>query len=275
MAAKKYYAVKKGKVTGVFKSWAECRDAVDGYSGARYKGFSTLEEAEEYLGETCLPQTGTVPGGDVSSPGKSVSERDASLPGKPVSERDVSLPGKSASRKKSVSRMEEAEYIPRQGELLAYVDGSYDDGLKKYAFGCVFLLPDGRVYTEYGNGDNEQSLQLRNVTGEMLGAMYAVKFAMLNGFESVEIRYDYQGIEKWVTGEWRSKTDLTRKYAVSMREWGRSIYIRFTKVAAHTNVRYNELADRMAKTGLTLGNGVPKIRRIEDMEEYDGANEVE
>ena len=40
------------------------------------------------------------------------------------------------------------------GKLIAYVDGSYDDSIKKYAFGCVFLLPDGRVYTQYGNGDN-------------------------------------------------------------------------------------------------------------------------
>jgi len=229
MAAKKYYAVKKGKVTGVFKTWDECRDAVDGYSGAQYKGFSTLEEAKEYLGEM--------------------------YPGQVVQEQGT------------------AE-IPERGELLAYVDGSYDDSIKKYAFGCVFLLPDGRIYTEYGNGNNEQSLQHRNVTGEMLGAMYAVKFAMLNGFGSVEIRYDYQGIEKWVTGEWRSRTELTRKYAVSMREWGKSISIRFTKVAAHTNVTYNELADKMAKTGLTMVNGVPKLRRIEDMEEYGGANEI-
>ena len=78
------------------------------------------------------------------------------------------------------------------------MDGSYDDSLKKYAFGCVFLLPDGRIYTEFGNGDNEKSLQHRNVTGEMLGAMYAVKVAMLNNYKRLEIRYDYQGIEKWV-----------------------------------------------------------------------------
>jgi ribonuclease HI len=150
------------------------------------------------------------------------------------------------------------------------VDGSYDDSIKKYAFGCVFLLPDGRIFTEFGNGDNPQSLAQRNVTGEMLGAMYAVRFAILNGFSEIEIRYDYQGIEKWVTGEWRSRTELTGKYAQAMRQWGNQIAMYFTKVAAHTNVTYNELADKMAKRGLTEGNGVPKVRRIEDMEEYHG-----
>lgn len=220
MASKKYYAVKKGKVTGVFENWEECKASVDGYPGAEYKGFPTLREAQSFAG----------------------------IPENSAKDSDVEL--------------------LKPGTLLAYVDGSYEDSVKKYAFGCVFILPDGRIFTEYGNGDNEQSLQHRNVTGEMLGAMYAVKFAMLNGFSEIEICYDYQGIEKWVTGEWRSKTELTQKYATAMRDWGKNISICFTKVAAHTNVKYNELADKMAKTGLTEGRGVPRVRLLQDMEEY-------
>lgn len=249
MASKKYYAVKKGKITGVFESWDECCDVVEGVSGAQYKGFASMEEALEYLGDSAPAEVGN---SDVSA-----------------SKAGIKAVISSAKIKESLSKD-----FPAEGELLAYVDGSYDDSIKKYAFGCVFILSDGRIFTEYGNGDNKQSLQHRNVTGEMLGAMYAVKFGMSNGFHSVEIRYDYQGIESWVTGEWRSKTELTQKYAAAMREWGKSIFIRFTKVAAHTNVIYNELADKMAKTGLTMGNGIPKIRKIEDMEEYHGADET-
>ena len=114
---------------------------------------------------------------------------------------------------------------------------------------------------------------MRNVPGEMLGAMYAVKCAMAGGYQSLEIRYDYEGIEKWVTGVWRTKTELTRKYALAMREWGKNLNLCFTKVAAHTNVYYNELADKMAKRGLVQGNGVTKVRPLEDMEEYHGTDE--
>lgn len=272
MAVKKYYAVKKGKTTGVFKTWNECRNAVEGYSGAQYKGFATLEEAEKYLEGACPGLSGPESGAAFS--GAVHGERNSSS-GQADPESGAAFSRGTVHRGRRPSRTDEPGEVPCEGELLAYVDGSYDNSIRKYAFGCVFLLPDGRIFTEYGNGDNEQSLQHRNVTGEMLGAMYAVKFAMLNGFRSVEIRYDYQGIEKWVTGEWRSRAELTRKYAASMREWGKSIAIRFTKVAAHTNVRYNELADKMAKTGLTAGNGIPKIRRIEDMEEYYGEDETE
>ena len=75
---------------------------------------------------------------------------------------------------------------PAAGELLAYVDGSYQDALKKYGFGCIFILPDGRIYTEYGNGDNPDSLKQRNVSGEMLGAMYAVSYTHLDVYKRQE-----------------------------------------------------------------------------------------
>ncbi len=151
-------------------------------------------------------------------------------------------------------------------ELLAYVDGSYDHGVRRYAFGCVFIMPDGTVYTERGGGDNPDSAALRNVTGEMLGAMFAVRFAMVNGFRGIEIRYDYEGIEKWVTGAWKSKTDLTKKYAQAMNRWGEQIQIRFSKVTAHTNVYYNEMADKLAKSAIADGLGIPAARRLSEME---------
>lgn len=52
MAAKKYYAVKKGKTPGIYLSWEDCKKMVIGYPGAVYKGFETLQEAENFLGGT-------------------------------------------------------------------------------------------------------------------------------------------------------------------------------------------------------------------------------
>lgn len=50
MAKKKYYGVKVGKTPGVYLTWEECKSQVDGYSGAVYKSFPTLAEAEEFVG---------------------------------------------------------------------------------------------------------------------------------------------------------------------------------------------------------------------------------
>ncbi|KRK69588.1 ribonuclease H [Lentilactobacillus buchneri DSM 20057] len=45
----KYYAVKKGRKTGIFTSWDEAEKKVKGFSGAQYKSFKTEAEANAYL----------------------------------------------------------------------------------------------------------------------------------------------------------------------------------------------------------------------------------
>lgn len=283
MAAKKYYAVKAGRKTGIFHDWDACRAAVEGYSGAEYKGFVRLEDAEEYLGGKAYAGDGAAgkyvfetraaeaggrtkkhKGGRRGGKAGNVPNPGRQIPGGTVQKKTG---GKHDSQEEAGPQRETAgpEDCPSEGTLLAYVDGSYDHSLKKYAFGCVFILPDGRIRIQYGNGDNALSLQQRNVAGEMLGAMYAVRTAMVSGFSKIEVRYDYEGIEKWVTGAWRSRTELTRKYADAMRRWGESITICFTKVAAHSNVYYNEMADRTAKAGLRKGDGVPKVCHVEEL----------
>lgn len=47
--AKKYYAVRVGKVPGIYLSWDACKAMVDGFPGAKYKSFSNIEEAEAFL----------------------------------------------------------------------------------------------------------------------------------------------------------------------------------------------------------------------------------
>ena len=134
--------------------------------------------------------------------------------------------------------------------LRVYVDGSYRHDLKAYGYGCVFLMPDGTVEKRNGAGTNPETAAIRNVGGEMIGAMTAVRMAMAAGFRRMELYYDYEGIEKWATGKWKTKNPLTKKYKEAMEEWSRSIKITFRKVEAHTGVTYNEMADKLAKEAI-------------------------
>ena len=49
MAKKKFYAVASGRQCGIFEDWATTEEQVKGYSGARYKSFTSREEAEAWL----------------------------------------------------------------------------------------------------------------------------------------------------------------------------------------------------------------------------------
>ena len=206
MAKKKVYAVRKGRSTGIFDTWAACHDAVSGYPGAEFQGFSSKEEAERYL---------------------------------------------------NGNKEQEPAACP---VLTAYVDGSFDKSVGRYSFGCVLITPEGDIFRKSGNGNQPESLAIRNVAGEMLGAMFAVKWAWKNGFTEMELCYDYEGIEKWATGAWKAKNPLTIKYAEFMQRHASVIKIHFHKVAAHTGVMYNEEADRLAKEALAEADGIPEIK---------------
>ena len=61
--ASKYYAVKKGKVSGIYLNWNDCKAMVDGYPGAVYKSFKTIEEAEKFInGEKIIAGEKTITG---------------------------------------------------------------------------------------------------------------------------------------------------------------------------------------------------------------------
>lgn len=45
----KYYAVRKGKQTGIFETWDDCKRQTQGYPRAEYKSFTSREDAELYM----------------------------------------------------------------------------------------------------------------------------------------------------------------------------------------------------------------------------------
>lgn len=237
MIKKKVYAVKKGKTTGLFYSWNECKEAASGYPGAEFKGFGTEAEARAYL------------------EGKEeISIKETSAEETPIEER---------AKEELQSHTEKLD----ENHVIAYVDGSFDKTMEKYSFGCILLIPGGTVIKESGNGNEPESLAIRNVAGEMLGAMYAAQWALVNGYEFIELRYDYEGIEKWATGAWKANNVLTQKYAAFMHRKRGQIHISFQKVKAHSGDYYNEQVDKLAKAALKEGNGIPKIQRLKERNE--------
>ena len=45
----KYYAVKKGRQTGIYNSWSECEAQVKGFNGAQYKSFASYDDALKFI----------------------------------------------------------------------------------------------------------------------------------------------------------------------------------------------------------------------------------
>jgi ribonuclease HI len=52
----KVYAVKSGRQTGIFDSWDRCQEQIKGFSGAEYKSFKSVADAQKYLNGTLEPK---------------------------------------------------------------------------------------------------------------------------------------------------------------------------------------------------------------------------
>lgn len=48
----------EGKTPGIYSSWEECKQQVEGYKGAIYKGFETEEQAREAYSSSCWSYVG-------------------------------------------------------------------------------------------------------------------------------------------------------------------------------------------------------------------------
>lgn len=202
MAKKKYYAVKKGRVPGIYVTWEDCKAQVDGFAGAEYKGFPTEEEAFLYAG---IEKECEEAAGECSRP-----------------------------------------FVPK-GDAVAYVDGSYNVDTGEYSCGVVFMTEDEEIHIAK-RGESEELATMRNVAGEILGAELAMKKAVAMGLKKLSIYHDYEGVAAWCLGRWKANKEGTRAYRDYFDSVRECIEIRFIKVKGHSGDKYNDLADKLAKS---------------------------
>ena len=223
MAKKKYYAVKCGVRPGIYETWAECEMQTKGFSGAQFKSFASMEEAEKYmLGE------------------EGVSSESATM-------------GNVDSTEEINNQIEEELRSLAEDEVIAFVDGSYSSAEEKSGFGVIIIDDKGiqtPLYKAFTKQLHSDFLELRNVAAELEGVKEAIKWAIAYKKTKIKIYYDYEGIGKWADGSWEAKKDITRKYVTFLREKQALIALEFCKVPAHAGIEYNEMADNLAKKSL-------------------------
>ena len=203
--AGKFYAVRKGKVPGIYSSWDACKRMVDGYPGAIYKSFKSKKEAEDFV-----------------AGGASVAQSTA-----------------------------QTESVTETTTDYAFVDGSFNIATGVYGFGG-FLVAGEERYVLQGAGQEADMASMRNVAGEILGSMAAMRKALELGLREITIYYDSLGIEMWATGGWKRNKSGTIAYYEYVQSIRDRLAIHFVKVKGHSGVEGNEEADRLAKEAVGI-----------------------
>ena len=139
---------------------------------------------------------------------------------------------------------EDKKESAEKDELVVYVDGSYRNSDKSHSYG-VYMFNDEEEYT-YSKRFFKDS-DMRNVSGEIKGAMRAMEEAAELGKKKIYLHYDYEGIRSWALGFWKTNKDGTIYYKNFYDSIKDKLEVKFIKVEAHTGVKYNELVDKLAK----------------------------
>lgn len=221
MAKKKFYAVRQGRKTGMFLTWDECKKQVMGYPGAIYKSFATEAEAKEYLGIAAGDGASAVSGAEFFAGSGSMT----------------------AGGAHTGDQKSDAVEI--------YVDGSYHAATKEFSYGMVVLI-DGREEKFSQKMSDPELAQMRNVAGEIKGSEAAMQYALDHKIPSIIIYHDYQGIASWCNGDWKANKAGTIAYRDFYRKAREKVKIEFRKVKGHSNDKYNDMVDELAKEALGI-----------------------
>lgn len=130
---------------------------------------------------------------------------------------------------------------------IAYVDGSYHKNTNEFSYGVVIFYKNKQI--QFSQRLNDLKLAaMNNVAGEIIGAQNAMRFCLDNNIKNLELYYDYEGIEKWITGEWNTNKEGTKAYKKFYEDnIFNKLQIKFIKVKAHSGNKFNDLADSLAK----------------------------
>lgn len=139
--------------------------------------------------------------------------------------------------------------------LHAYVDGSYNSSDERYSYGVVCVKNNVVEYIESNDDKDTSEKNIRQIAGELKGAIRAVEYGLKHGEKKIVLFHDYEGIAHHATGAWDRKETSSMNYYNKMQQLMNSgIEVVFVKVDSHTGDLFNELVDEKCKECLGISS---------------------
>lgn len=107
---------------------------------------------------------------------------------------------------------------------------------------------DNEILRRNGAVEDPVIAKSRNASGELFGAVMAANIASQWGVK-IRLHYDFEGVEKFITHQWKTKSALSIQYYREMRPLYEKGLIEFIKIDAHVNPG-NIIVDQLAKDAI-------------------------
>lgn len=134
--------------------------------------------------------------------------------------------------------------------LDCYCDGSFNELTKNASWAFIIVDNDEIIHKNKGIITDENFNSGRQIAGECFGVIKSLEWAKENDIK-LKIHFDYIGLKCWIDDlfnqkPWRTNKEYTilyREKVLSMRDY----VVDFVKIKAHSGIRFNEIADQLAK----------------------------
>ena len=236
----KCWVVTKGRKTGVIKTLSDLQKSIKNFPKYEVKRFPSEEKARAFWTEYQAEQKAAK---EEIKAEQAIQKEAAEITAQSDGQTAESEPEAAEPKKK---KSKASPSYGTEGAMIAFVDGSYDERTKQYGYACVCVTSTGTSCLS-GAGSESDLTPYRNVTGELIAAMQAVNLARIHGCASIEIAYDYTGIEDFITGKRPPASAFTKRYRKFMRKSAKKLNIRFCKLPAHSGNAMHNIADKLAK----------------------------
>ncbi|KAL3116159.1 hypothetical protein niasHT_002163 [Heterodera trifolii] len=254
-----FYAVARGRAVGVFNTWQKCNDSINGFSGAKFKKFPTLEQANDFIGKhretlnsggKVISKKGPVRTMIVKSAATTFAER-------PLT-RNTAMFGGGASNSLAASNLGS---VNDGFTTVVYTDGACSRN------GFVGAKAGFGVFWSDGHPDNVSAPvngPPTNNRAEYLAVISALEKATARNIRRLVIRTDSalliqsmtKWLPKWRTNGWKTinGTDVRNRDLLERLDnlTKGTIDVKFEKVAGHSGDYGNDQADLLARRGAEM-----------------------
>lgn len=253
-----FYAVRRGRQTGVFHTWNECRVQVDRFPAARFKKFATEEEAWAFVRNSLSPDS-------TEGKKKELVEEPQVKANKRLHESLNEVEGESTEPC--------AKHLKQNTDSVPVVDKStfsyMGDFVVVYTDGCC--SSNGRRRARAGIGvywgpGHPLNVGIRlpgrqtNQRAEIHAACKAIEQAKAQNISKLVLYTDsmftINGITNWVQGwkknGWKTSTGkevINKEDFVWLDKLTQDMDIQWMHVPGHSGFIGNEAADRLAREG--------------------------
>lgn len=211
----KYYAVRKGRIPGIFLRWEDCQESVSGFASPEFKSFTNPYEAIDYIVDSS-----------------------SNTSAKPA-ESDYN-PGQISMKEYAMNNINTDPNVVK-----VYIDSVTDNTNNRFGCSAIIVKNNEIIDGMFKNGDIDD-LMLEKFIGEMSGILLAIKYCKEKQYNKVIIYHYTDEASYFADKEVDANNLKIKQYHEYIKNRRKAMDIIFVKVDMDGFNEFNEEAKQLS-----------------------------